>query len=550
MSTDLHPNPRLEERLREAFDVVIPQLMDDHVEPTIRDDERSDEREWDRVPTSEPRRRSGLLGVAAAVLLVGGGAAVWSASTRPEPTSVDPATAASVDVSTATSAPSLPNLVESTVPPIAMTSTASSVPCLIEDCTPVDRLPVVDGAFDLYAGPESLGTPDISQDMLDQFGLVRCLELTADGSACQRIEGLAGVALVGYSSIGVGIGTTFTSISAADYVAQWSVSGSGTAPTEDVVVRGHAGIRYSYGDRDYVVWPERDGMLAWVVAPSSLSDELLPIAEGVRTLDGPTTIPHLIVAGLGSPWDASDNDSDGVVYARIGDALCVGIGWVPEPCSRVVTRRTSDGSGALQIAGIGPRSAATARVELDDGSSYDFVLTAVHGIADERGFLGALPAVEGSLTLSWLDAAGAVQAAERIDVGGDRSTVVATTVPSGEEVQSSSEGWGDGAALRVYFVNGASDSEVAAVRDALLAHPEIIDVERLTYLDEAASLEVARLELAAQPDGLAGLNESNVPSRLNVFSAPGVPGTEVAVLVEELGIESFTAVVSVARPDA
>lgn len=434
MSTDLHPSPRLEARLRVAFDAVIPHLMDDQVELAMQHGERSEEPSWGHDPVVEEPHRSRLLGMAAAVLLVVGVAAVWSASTRSDPAVTDPATAASVDVSTVTSTASSPTQVESTVSTAVTSSTGSSVPCLVEDCTPLDRLPVVDGAFDFYAGPESLGTPVVDQQWLEQVGLVRCLELTADGTACQRIEGLASVSLVGYPSIGVEIGTTFTSITAADYAAKWGVSGAGPAPTADVVVRGHDGIRFPYGDRDYVVWPERDGVLAWVAAPSSMANELLPIAEGVRTIDGPTTIPFLVVTGLGSSWDASDNDSDGVVYARIGDAVCAGIGWVPDPCSRIVTRETPDGSGARQIAGIGPIGAAAARVELDDGAAYDFVLTPVQGLADEEGFLGALPAVDGSLTLSWLDTDGVVLAAERIDVGNRPGTVVATTAPNGAKL--------------------------------------------------------------------------------------------------------------------
>ena len=521
MSTDLHPNPRLEDRLRDAFDVVIPQLMNDRPEPATWDDELVDEREYDRDLANEPRRRSGLVSIAAAMLLVGGGAAVWSASTRTEPSLIDPATAASVDVSTAASTPSNPTASESTVSTLATTPTASSVPCLVEGCTQVDRLPVVDGAFDLFAGPESLGTPDISQDMLDQFGLVRCLELTADGLACQRIEGLAGVGLVGYTSIGVGIGTTFTSISAAEYVAQWSVSGSGPAPTEDVVVRGHAGIRYPYGDRDYVVWPERDGMLAWVVVPSSMSDELLPIAEGVRTLDGPTTIPFLVVTGLGSAWDASANDSGGVVYARIGDAICVGIGWVPDPCSRVVTRETPDGSGARQIAGIGPIGAATARVELDDSSSYDFVLTAVQGIADESGFLGTLPAVDGSLTLSWLDAEGAVLAAERFDVGDQPGTVVATTAPTGPQLMV--------LVANASYVNGAAGRFTQMISESYSAFDP---VNALEMRDRSVVYYGSGFESAAQDlaDRVGGADIAPMPDTSTILET-GTYLTDLLVLI-------------------
>jgi|CXWL01.1.fsa_nt_gi hypothetical protein len=495
MSTDLHPNPRIEDRLRDAFDAVIPQLMDDLVEPGTWDRDLDGEREWDHDPAVEPRRRSGLLRIAAAVLLVGGGAAVWSASTRPEP-ATDPATAGSVDVSTVTSAASTPTEVESTVSSILTASTGSSVPCLVEDCTPVDRLSVVDGASDFYAGPESLGPPVVNQELLDQFGLVRCLELTSDGMACQRIEGLAAVDLVAYPSVGVEIGTTFTSISAADYAAKWGVSGAGVAPTEDVVVRGHPGVRFPYGERDLVVWPERDGVLVWVTAPSAMSDELLSIAEGIRTLDGPATIPYLVVTGLGSSWDASNNDAAGVVYARIGDALCLGIGWVPEPCSRIVTRQTPDGSEALQIAGAGPSGAATARVELDDGSSYDFALSDAAGITDGGVFLGEIPAVSDAFTLTWLTAGGAVLASESIDVTSDPEVVVATTSPAGSDDTTV-------VVANASNVNGAASAFTANIRGnyVTIGAVNALQMADRTVVYYSPGFESAARDLAGQVGG-------------------------------------------------
>ncbi len=521
MSTDLHPNPRLEARLRVAFDAVIPHLMDDQVELAMEHGERSDEPSWGRDPVVEEPHRSGLLGMAAAVLLVVGAAAVWSASTRPDPAVTDPATAASVDVSTVTSTASNPTQVESAVSTAVTSPTGSSVPCLVEDCTPLDRLPVVDGAFDFYAGPESLGTPVVDQQWLEQVGLVRCLELAADGTACRRIEGLAAVSLVAYPSIGVEIGTTFTSITAADYAAKWGVSGAGPAPTTDVVVRGHEGIRFPYGEHEYVVWSEEEGVLVWVKAPSSMSDELLPIAEGVRTLDGPTTIPFLVVTGLGNAWDASDNDSDGVVYARIGDAICVGIGWVPDPCSRVVTRETPDGSGARQIAGIGPIGAVTARVELDDSSSYDFVLTAVQGIADESGFLGALPAVDGSLTLSWLDAEGAVLAAERFDVGDQPGTVVATTAPNGPQLMV--------LVANASYVNGAAGRFTQMISES---YSTFDPVNALEMRDRSVVYYGSGFESAAQDlaDRVGGADIAPMPDTSTILET-GAYLTDVLVLI-------------------
>jgi len=416
MSTDLHPNPRLEARLRDTFDTVIPHLMDADVDIETR---HADVDEGLRLETGEevgPARRSGLLGIAAALLLVAGGAAFWSTTQRAEPSTIDPATSPSVATTTATSVASPPMAVASPMSTILAAPTESSVPCLVEGCTPVDQLPVVDGAFDFSAGPESLGTPVIHQEWIDQFGLVRCLELTSDGTACQRIEGLAGVGLVEYPSIGVEIGTTFTSISAAAYAALWGESGAGPAPTEDVTVRGHAGVRFPYGERQYVVWQEREGTLVWVTAPTAIADELMSIAEGIRTLDGPTTIPYLVVTGLGEPWDAEDNDADGVVYARIGDALCLGIGWVPDPCSRIVTRRDPDQPGMVSIAGAGPIGATAARVDVAGGESLTFETVVENGLPDARLFLGEVPAGATTFTLTWLASDGTTLAAEVLDL--------------------------------------------------------------------------------------------------------------------------------------
>ena len=146
------------------------------------------------------------------------------------------------------------------------------MPCFVEGCTQLDRLPLADGAFDLFAGPESLGDPEVDWDLLDQVGLVRCRELTADGTACQRVEGLAGIAPVVYAKHAIEVGTTYTDISAAEYAAQWSVTGSGPAPTEAVTIRGHAGVRFTYADREQLVWQERDDALAWIALPATMAD--------------------------------------------------------------------------------------------------------------------------------------------------------------------------------------------------------------------------------------------------------------------------------------
>ena len=521
MTTDLHPDSRLENRLRDAFDVVIPLLMDDaDGRPEWVDKSEHAAAVDDRFVT--PRRRSGLLGIAAAVLVIGGGAAVWSTTTRPEPsldvpTATNPSATRPVDGATSTTAsPVGPG---STVSTSAAGVTSSSVPCLVEGCPPVDRLPVVDGALELFAGPESLGAPTVDRELLNQFGLVRCLELTADGSACQRVEGLAGVGPMSYPDVGVEIGTTYTTVSAADYVAQWSVTGSGPAPTEDIVVRGHDGIRFVYGDRTFVVWPEREGVLAWVAAPNTMPVELLSIAEGIRTIDGPTSIPFVVVTGLGSRWDASDNDSDGVVYARIGDALCVGIGSVSDICSQIVTRTTVDG-GALQIAAFSPSSAKSARVVLDDGTEFNFELMPVQGI-DAGGLLGALPLVDGSLTLAWLDADGTELAGERIDVSAQVDSSVPVTTPAG-------------AAPTVLVANasdvaGAADSftQMISGRFGMQYPVNALEIRDRSIVYFAAGFESVAQDIA---DELGGADLAPMPDTSAVVEA-GAPSADVLVLV-------------------
>lgn len=430
MSTDLHPNPRIEERLRHAFDEIIPKLTE--VPTSERSDDDIDGSTWELEVASGPHPRSRVLSLVAAALVVGGGVALWSVSSRPEPTadlSAPPASVGATPTSNTTNSTAVTDGLSTTV----STPTESSALCFDEGCDPVDRLPLVDGAFDLLAGPVSLGTPTIDQALLDQFGIVRCLELTSDGAACQQIEGLAGVSAVSYPD-GVEIGTTFTSVSAAEYSSKWNVTGAGAAPLDDVLVRGHAGVRFTYADRTFVVWQERDGVLASVVVPLGSSNDPISIAEGIRTIDGPSTIPYLVVTGLGSPWDASDNDADGVVYVRTGGSLCAGIGFISSPCSTIVARPAPNGSGALQVAAInGPSNAVTARIDLDDGSTQDFTLTSVRGIPETQGFLGTLPNGGDSLTLSWLDAAGTELAAEIIDLGPRPGEVVPTTSPTEAE---------------------------------------------------------------------------------------------------------------------
>jgi hypothetical protein len=177
---------------------------------------------------------------AAAALLVAGGAAVWAGGRY-----------ASDDAGTvAQSQPVLPAEIVATV---LATPPGSSVPCFDVNCKPLDRLPVVAGAADFYVGPESLGTAVVNQEMLDQVGIIRCLGLTAAGSVCQRIEGIAGVGLVTYptnvsapstvlgdqavTTVDIEVGTTFTDVSPLTTPTPGAASPTGKCDLTDCCAR-------------------------------------------------------------------------------------------------------------------------------------------------------------------------------------------------------------------------------------------------------------------------------------------------------------------------
>ncbi len=82
MSTDLRPNPRLEERLREAFDAVIPHLMDDVA--SLGDLDAATNPAGLRISNlpMPPERSSRALAAAAVVVALLGGAGLWAVTDR------------------------------------------------------------------------------------------------------------------------------------------------------------------------------------------------------------------------------------------------------------------------------------------------------------------------------------------------------------------------------------------------------------------------------------------------------------------------------------
>jgi len=421
MTTDLHTDDQLEQRLRAACHAVIPHLGESSTFAGDTCDHDAYDHDAYEVstlatvtafPTARSTGRTRLVGVAAAALLVAGGAAVWAAAGRP----------ASDDAGTvAQSQPVLPTGVVATVlaPP-----TGSSVPCFDINCAPLDRLPVVAGTADFYVGPESLGTAVVNQEMLDQVGIIRCVGLTADGSACQRIEGIAGVGLVTYptniaapstvpgdqavQTIEIEVGTTFTDVSPADYANIWGGIHDG-ANASPMVVRGHDGIQYHYAGRTYVVWQEQPGLLVWVAVPDEMADQLSTIADGVRRTTGPTTIPYIVVVTpLAGPWAAQDNNGDGLIYARVGGKLLMGIDYIDstEVRTAVVARQKPGVDGELVVGGMAPVEATRVRITAVGSPPVIIDTLAFAGAPESRFFMANLPGGPGSVSVDWLAADG------------------------------------------------------------------------------------------------------------------------------------------------
>jgi hypothetical protein len=282
--------------------------------------------------------------------------------------------------------------------------------------------PVVGGAADFYVGPESLGTPVVDQEMLDQFGIIRCVELTADGSACQRIEGIAGVGPVSYPTnvpvpstvpgditprtIGIEIGTTYTGIAPSDYANIWGSGPTGSIAPTPLAVRGHDGIQYHYADRTYAVWQEQPGLLVWVAVPDQMADQLSTIAEGVRRVSGPATIPYVVVVTpLARPWDTSDNNADGLVYTRIGGKLQVGVDYI-DGSSPVVVRQNPNVDGELVVAGAAPAEAMQVRITTAGNPPVIVDTVAFAGAPEARFFQANMPGGVGQVTFAWLAADG------------------------------------------------------------------------------------------------------------------------------------------------
>ncbi|BAN01559.1 PASTA domain-containing protein [Ilumatobacter coccineus] len=360
--------------------------------------------------SQRPQRRSRTVASAAAAVAVLGLGGLWAAANRDDGAAPAPA----AQPAGATTAPDV-----SRPPDNSAASTSSSLPlCTDAGCDGFDPLPVNDGATDFYLGPESLGEPVVHTDWFDT--LTRCVTLSADLGSCDKIEGIAGVNLVSYpldtgepaatddaqSGPEISIGTTFTDLDPATYATRWGPT-QGDGPQTNTTVRGHPAINYLNETDPAVIWQERPGVLVWVAVPPAREDDLMDIAEAIRVTDGPATIPNrVIITDLAEPWDAWDNDGDGLIVATSDGQECVGLNYI-DTCGSDISQRTivrihSDGTAT--IAGSTTANATSIRITTTGNDPIE-INTIPFANYPSRYYSTTVPAgvVE---TIIWLDSTG------------------------------------------------------------------------------------------------------------------------------------------------
>lgn len=81
--------------------------------------------------------------------------------------------------------------------------------------------------------------------------------------------------------------------------------------------------------------------------------------------------------------------------------------------------------------------------------------------------------------------------------------------------------WEGGVEMIVYVENDSSPEQVAVVRQALESTPDVIDVDRLQYLDIDASLAEANRLFAGDPETLQLLTADTIPTQFKVVPVDG-----------------------------
>ncbi|MFM7756995.1 MAG: cell division protein FtsX, partial [Actinomycetota bacterium] len=90
--------------------------------------------------------------------------------------------------------------------------------------------------------------------------------------------------------------------------------------------------------------------------------------------------------------------------------------------------------------------------------------------------------------------------------------------------------WKGDVELIVYVRSDASPEQIQVIEQALRSQPSVIDVDKLRYLDQAASYAEAQKLFAGDPGTLRLLTPENIPSQFKV-----VPIAEDSNLTRELG---------------
>jgi hypothetical protein len=301
-----------------------------------------------------------------------------------------------------------------------------------------DRLPVLDGAADIYAGPPELGQPILSANWSESL---YCIRLDAAGRGCVAVAGggpwqsavsyevdeseTGPVDTVARSeqTFTVQVYTWYTSLTPRDHVESDAERGS-VSPAE---VRGHDALRFvdGYG-ADAVVWQERPGVLVIVAVPPERADELLELAEGARRIAGPTEIPMVMslepsVLLIGSRMSGS------LLAGRVGGRWCIGLQF-PDGCPTELAGLSwmSNTTAGVDAVGAAPTSVQRVRITPAVGEP---VLVSPEPSVDGWGTYRVALGIDVVVTVEWLDSQGSVIASgparDRSDWRGSPTVVVA-----------------------------------------------------------------------------------------------------------------------------
>lgn len=106
--------------------------------------------------------------------------------------------------------------------------------------------------------------------------------------------------------------------------------------------------------------------------------------------------------------------------------------------------------------------------------------------------------------------------------------------------------WEGGVEMIVYVENDASPEQVAVVRQALESTPDVIDTDRLQYLDIDGSLAEANRLFAGDPETLQLLTADTIPTQFKVVP---VSGTTLELLTQlAINFKTLPKVYDVAFP--